>query len=71
MKTIHKRVSSNIRRLLDKKGLTMEQLAIEAEIDTGNLSRVISGKRYPSLALLQKIADALQVDVVELFKDSN
>lgn len=46
----------------------MEGLAFEADIDKGNLSRIISCKQGASLEMLQKIADGLKVDVGELFK---
>jgi len=68
MKTACERISKNIREILYLRALTLEQLAFEAEIDTGNLSRVLSGKRIPSLKLLQKIADALKVDVADLLR---
>lgn len=67
MKTIHRRLSANLKRLVKAKGYTAERLAFEAGINKGNLSRVISGNQGASLDLIQKLADTLEVDVSEFF----
>ncbi|WP_297584826.1 helix-turn-helix transcriptional regulator [Roseibium sp.] len=54
----------NLRR---GKGLSQENLAHRAEIHQTYLSGVESGKRNPSVLVLDRIARALDVDIVELF----
>jgi transcriptional regulator with XRE-family HTH domain len=68
MKTIHKRLSANIKRLLKAKDYTAERLAYESGVNKGNLSRVISGSQGASMDLIQNLADTLEVDVSELFR---
>jgi transcriptional regulator with XRE-family HTH domain len=68
MKTIYRRLSANLKKLLKSKSYTAERLAFEAGVNKGNLSRVISGSQGASMELMQKIADTLEVDVEELLK---
>lgn len=49
------------------KGLTQEALALEAETVTSNLSRIEQGKSSPSIALLQRLAEALGTSVTAIF----
>jgi transcriptional regulator with XRE-family HTH domain len=52
---------------LEKK-LSQEELAGRADIHQTYLSGVESGKRNPSVVVLDRISKALGVDAVELFK---
>lgn len=54
---------------MGKQKLTMEALAIEVEVDKSHMSRILSGKGKASLDLVQRIADALHVDVTKLLRD--
>jgi transcriptional regulator with XRE-family HTH domain len=67
-KNIHIRLSQNLKRLLQVKGMTLETLAFEADINKSNLSRILSGKGGATLEMIQTIADSLKIDVSELFK---
>jgi len=62
------RVGSNIQRLRLEKKLSQEELAGRADIHQTYLSGVESGKRNPSVVVLDRISKALGVDAVELFK---
>ncbi len=46
-----------------EKGLKLEDVALDAGTDSGHLSRIETGNRNPSLAMLKKIADAMGVTV--------
>jgi len=48
--------------------MTVKTLALDADINQSNLSRILSGKGGASLEIIQTIADSLKVDVSELFK---
>ena len=65
---VRERVSKNIQYLRRAKGLSQETLSDAARIHPTYLSGVEGGKRNPSLDVLGRIADALEVDISELFK---
>ncbi len=51
------------------KGLSQKEIAITIGIDQAQYSRIESGKVEPTLSSLEKIAEALEVRVVEFFND--
>jgi len=59
-------VRSRLRQLRLDKGMTLEELAKRASIDTSTLSRLESGKRRLALDHLPSLADALGVRVDDL-----
>jgi len=65
---IHARLTKNIKKAVLLRKTTFEKLAVESDTDKGHLSRVLSGKKKANLELVQRIADALDVDVQTLFK---
>ncbi len=62
-------VGRNVRRLRQKKGLTQEQLAFEAEIDLTYVGGIERGRRNPSLLVMARIADALSVPLPKLLSE--
>ena len=60
---------ANVRRLRQRRGLTQEQLAFEAEIDLTYVGGIERGKRNPSLLVMARIADALTVPLPKLLSD--
>ncbi|MDR5727957.1 MAG: helix-turn-helix transcriptional regulator [Terriglobia bacterium] len=60
-------VAKNVRRLRVAKNLSQEALAVDAEIDRTYVSRVERGLENPTVAVLQRIAIALSVDIREFF----
>lgn len=60
------RVATNVRRLRVEAGLSQEAFAVDAGIDRTYVSRVERRLENPSLAVLERIAKALKVDVVEI-----
>ena len=61
-------LGKRIQHLRIKRGMTQERLAEEAKISITHLSMVETGKDTPSLKLVYKIADILDVKVEDLFK---
>jgi len=55
-----------IKDMARDKGVTSKSIADKVGIDKSYLSRINSGKVKPSLELLQKIADALEIPVHRL-----
>ena len=60
--------SQNIKRYRQMKGLSQEKLAEKIEISTNYLSEIETGKGWVSPFSLVKIANALEIEVFELFK---
>lgn len=56
-------VGRNVRRLRQSAKLTQEQLAFEAQIDLTYAGGIERGKRNPSLLVMVRIANALNVDL--------
>lgn len=64
---VHKRIGWNLRRLRKEREITQEDFATDSGFDRGYISGVERGVRNPSVKVLVRIADALKVDVAELF----
>jgi transcriptional regulator with XRE-family HTH domain len=59
-------VAANVRRLRLAAELSQEALADAAAIDRTYMSGIERGRRNPSLLVLQRLADALRVEVAQL-----
>ncbi len=56
-----------IRRLRKQKGMTLAELADLCESHVGNLSRIERGLARPSLELLYRLAQALDLSLTDIF----
>lgn len=56
-----------IRVLRIQRSLTQEELALEAQVATSNVSRIENGLRQPSQDLLQRLAKVLEVTVSQIY----
>ncbi len=61
-----KEIGERIIKARDKKNMTQEQLAVKTGILRNNISRIENGHHHPSLPVLEKIAEGLQIPIVEL-----
>ena len=66
--TINKQLGYRIRYLRQSKGLSIEALALEAEINRNYLGDLERGMRNPTVVVLNRIAKALGVDLSTLFE---
>lgn len=66
-----KSVSSGIRAARRRRGLSLGALAAQIDLDKGYLSRLERGEKTPSIEALLRIADALGVQVSQLFGEQN
>lgn len=57
-----------IKSILKERGITALILAQKIDMTQANLSNIMTGKTTPTLPTLQKIADALQVPISDLFE---
>lgn len=62
-----KLVAWNLRRLRVKQGLAQEALAVDAEIDRTYVSRLERGMENPTVVVLDRLAKALGVEIVDFF----
>lgn len=60
-----------IKYVLKEKKVTVVSLAGMIGITQPNMSNIVNGKSTPSLETLEKIANALEVDITELFAPSS
>ena len=65
---VRERVGLNLQRLRREKGLSQEELADRAQIHQTYLSGVERGKRNPTITVLQRIAQALNADIMDLLE---
>ncbi|MBL7813251.1 MAG: helix-turn-helix transcriptional regulator [Bacteroidetes bacterium] len=62
-------IGQNISRIRREKGLSQEKLAGEAGIDRTYMTSIEKGKRSISVAVALKIANALNVSIMELISN--
>lgn len=67
MADINTQLGARIKELRKAKNITQEELVEIIGSDTNNLSRIENGKKFMSADKLSKIADALNVDIKDLF----
>ena len=67
MSLIKKQFGKRLRELRKSVGLTQEQLAEIVSIEPPNLSKIECGMHFPQPEKIEKIANALNVSISELF----
>lgn len=67
-KVLLKNFSIKLKELREKKGLTQEELACDAEVSRSTIGMIEVGKRDITLGKLEKLAKALDVEPYELLK---
>ena len=65
---VAKTLASNIRRLRKAREWTQDNLAAEAEVEQAAISLIENGRANPTLLMLENIARALEISVVELLE---
>lgn len=61
-------VGKRIKVLRNERGLSQEKLALKAGIDRTYLAGIESGKRNATIQSLEKIANALEIKIKDLFE---
>lgn len=69
MRDLKSLFGKNVRLVRQKKEMTQEELAFRAKIDLTYMGGIERGKRNPSLVVMGRIADALDVPLVKLLAD--
>lgn len=65
---VSKEIGKKIRQTRESRGITQEDLALEAGLNRAYIGYIERGERNPSTDTLVKIAKALKVSLNELFK---
>ncbi len=60
-------VARNLRRLRVLRGLSQENLAVDAGIDRTYVSRLERGLENPTVAVVERLAIALSAPIIEFF----
>lgn len=68
MDQISEKLGQNMKRIRAKKKMSQGDIARALEVDRGYISNIESGKKNPTLATIQKLANALGVSADELLK---
>lgn len=61
------KLGKRIKELRKKKGLTQEQLAETIDMEQNSISVIESGRNFPTLGTLEKIAKVLNVELSDFF----
>lgn len=64
---VHATVARNIRKLRVERGISQENLAVDAEIDRTYVSRLERGLENPTIGVLERIANALDTQLINFF----
>lgn len=65
---IKEKLGLKIKELRLKKGWSQEKLALESNLDRTYLPSIEKGERNVSVTVIEKIANALNIEVSELLK---
>lgn len=68
MDKISAQLGKNMKRIRAKKEMSQGDIARALEVDRGYISNIENGKKNPTLATIQKLANALGVSADELLK---
>lgn len=61
-------VGKRIQKIRTSKGISQQVLAAKCNFEKSNMSRLEAGRVNPTLATLEKVALALEVNIIEFFK---
>jgi len=68
MDKISAQLGQNMKRIRAKKKMSQGDIARALEVDRGYISNIENGKKNPTIATIQKLANALGVFANELLK---
>lgn len=71
LQAVQTRLADNLRRIRQEKGIQQERLAWESGVDRSYYGRIERAVANPSLNVLIRLADLLEVDISELLVSSS
>lgn len=63
------KIGERIKYIRTKKNMSQNELALECNFEKASMSRIESGQTNPTIRTLAKICKALDIPMVELFRD--
>lgn len=67
MATINERFGQRVKKLREQRKMSQLELAQKAKLDLTTINEIENGNRDPMLKTIWKIANALEVELSELF----
>jgi transcriptional regulator with XRE-family HTH domain len=61
-----KKFGKNLKEIREKKGISLRDLALEADLSANTISEIELGKRDPRMTTVVKLASALGIDPADL-----
>lgn len=71
MDSVKKKIGNNLKRLRRLKGLKQSELAELVGVEDKTISRIEVGGNYPSMDLLVRMAEALDIELTEFVNFSD
>lgn len=71
MTDIDKKLGKRIQELRKRRGMTQQKLAELVNVEVVTISRIENGSRFPKKENIESIADALNVEIKDLFDFEN
>ncbi len=65
---IKRKVGERVKKIRLEKGWSQEKLALTADLDRTYIPSIEKGDRNVSITVIEKIANALEVEIIELLK---
>ena len=67
MTDLRKVLAFNMKQHRKKLGLSQAKLAELVDVSDNHIALIETGKRFPSITMLELLATALEIDILELF----
>ena len=63
--------AKNLKKFRHKCGLSQEKLAEKVDVSTHHIAMIELGRNFPTSGLIERLADALGIEIYELFVEAN
>jgi transcriptional regulator with XRE-family HTH domain len=67
MTDLRKVLAFNMKLHRKRLGLSQAKLAEKTNVSDNHITLIETGKRFPSISMLEMLANALEIDILELF----
>jgi transcriptional regulator with XRE-family HTH domain len=66
--SLQEKVGKRIQEIRIEKKISQQELASKCNFENSNMSRLEAGRANATLSTLEKVCEALEINVIELFK---
>jgi len=67
MTNLRQLLAFNLKQKRGKSGLTQAKLAEKADSSTQYIAMIELGKKFPSIEMMERLAEALEIDILDFF----